>query len=141
LTSWLFSTVGRWLGGKAYPVEVRAVYAWSTIPRLWGAFLLVFKIVFVGYVIYANSVNSYIHNPTLFTTLTIFLLIDYVILMWSGFISTKGLSEVHMFSAWRAVGTAYLSRFIVFVATIAFACLILVILLTLISSLSGSPSY
>jgi hypothetical protein len=122
LYGWLFRVTGRWLGGKAYPVEVRAALAWSAVPQLWGAILQVLKLVLIVYVLYANATNTYVSSSALLVTLGISFLFEFVIGIWSLIVSLKSLGEVHSFSAWRALGAVLLAIAIVSVINVVISC-------------------
>jgi hypothetical protein len=134
LYGWLLRVTGRWLGGTAYPIEVRAALAWSAVPRLWGAILLVFQLALIVYVLYANAVNSYIPTSTLLVTLGILFSIQFAISLWWFVVSLKCLGEVHGFSAWKALLTGVISAAIVYVANMILSCILNALVGTFLSS-------
>jgi hypothetical protein len=124
LYGWLFRITGRWLGGNAYPTEVRAAVAWSAVPRLWwGATFLVLQLILTGYVLYANSANLYVSTSALLGTLIVFGLGATIVAIWSSVILIKCLGEVHTFSAWRAFGAVLITGIIVYVVNQIIGCL------------------
>ncbi|MBN1812856.1 MAG: YIP1 family protein [Anaerolineae bacterium] len=135
LYGWLLRVTGRWLGGTAYPVEVRAALAWSAVPRLWGAILLVLQLVLIVYVLYANAVNSYISTSTLLVTLGILFLVQFVISVWELIVFLKCLGEVHGFSAWKALVAGIISVAIVYVVNTLISCIFNALAGTFLSSL------
>jgi hypothetical protein len=138
LYGWLFRVTGRWLGGNAYPIEVRAALAWSAVPQIWGAILQVLKLVMVVYVLYANATNTYVSSSALLSTLGAFLLLESVIGIWSLVLTLQSLGEVHSFSALRALGAVLLAGVIVFVVSIVLSCVLNVIASAFISALLGA---
>lgn len=135
LYGWLLRVTGRWLGGKAYPVEVRAALAWSAVPRLWGAILLVLQLVLIVYVLYANAVNSYIPTSTLLVTLGILFLVQFAISVWGLIVLLKCLGEVHGFSAWKALLAGIISIAIVYMVNMLISCIFNALAGTFLSSL------
>jgi hypothetical protein len=138
LYGWLFRVTGRWLGGQAYPVEVRAALAWSAVPQIWGAILQFLKLILTAYVLYANATNTYVSSSTFLTTVGIFFLFDFVIGIWSIIVYLKSLGEVHGFSAWRALGAAFLGIAIASMANVVISCILNAIARVLIL---GASSY
>jgi hypothetical protein len=129
---------GRWLGGNAYPIEVRAALAWSAVPQIWGAILQFFKLVLIVYVLYANATNTYVSSSALLTTLGVFLLLESVIGVWSLIVTLQSLGEVHSFSAWRALGTVLLAGVVIFVANLVLSCVFNAIASALMAALYGA---
>lgn len=134
LYGWLFRVTGRWLGGQAYPVEVRAALAWSAVPQIWGAILQLFKLLLTAYVLYANATSNYVSSSALLTILGFSFLFDSAIGIWSIVLYLKSLGEVHGFSAWRALGAALLGLAIASVANAVISCIFM-------SALLGASGY
>jgi hypothetical protein len=141
LYGWLFRVTGRWLGGQAYPIEVRAALAWSAVPQIWGAILQLLKLILIAYVLYANATNTYVSGSTFLTTVGIFFLFEFLIGIWSIIVYLKSLGEVHGFSAWRALGAASLGIAIASVANVIISCILNAIASSLISALLGASGY
>jgi hypothetical protein len=141
LYGWLFRVTGRWLGGQAYPIEVRAALAWSAVPQIWGAIIQLFKLLLTAYVLYVNTTNNYVSASTLLTILGFAFLFDFVIGIWSMVLYLKSLGEVHGFSAWRALGAALLGLAIASVANAVISCIFNVIASAFMSALLGASGY
>lgn len=135
LYGWLLRVTGRWLGGTAYPVEVRAALAWSAVPRLWGAILLIPQLVLIVYVLYANAVNSYIPTVPLLVVLGIIFLIQFTISVWWLIVLLKCLGEVHGFSAGRALLAGIISVGMVYMINMLISCIFNVVAGSLFSTL------
>jgi len=101
---------------------------------------LALKLILVGYVAYANMLNSYVAGSALTTVILIFVLIELVIGMWSVVVFLKGLGEVNTFSAWRALGVTLLGGVVIAGANMLLGCLLYVALVALVSTVAG-PSY
>ncbi|MFN2272712.1 MAG: Yip1 family protein, partial [Anaerolineae bacterium] len=141
LYGWLFRVTGRWLGGNAYPIEVRAAIAWSAVPQIWGTILQALKLVLIVYVLYANAINYYISSSALLATLGISLLVESIIGIWSLVVLIKSLGEVHSFSAWKALGAVLLAMVIVSVVNIVISCILNVMGSAVISALVEAYGY
>jgi hypothetical protein len=141
LYGWLFRVTGRWLGGQAYPIEVRAALAWSAVPQIWGAIFQLLKLLLIAYVLYANATDTYVSGSALLTTLGIFFLFEFAIGIWTIIVYLKSLGEVHGFSAWRALGTALLGIGMASVASMIVLCIFNAIANALMAALLGASGY
>jgi hypothetical protein len=141
LYGWLLRVTGSWLGGKAYPTEVRAALAWSAVPRLWGAILLVFQLALIVYVLYANAVNTYIPTTTLLVTLGIIFAIQFTISVWWLIVLLKCLGEVHGFSAWKALLAGIISIVMVYIVNTLISCILNAVASAFLSSLLALLEY
>ena len=141
LYGWLFRVTGRWLGGNAYPIEVRAAIAWSAVPQIWGAIFQALKLVLIVYVLYANATNYYVSSSVLLAVLGVSFLLESVIGIWSLVVLLKSLGEVHNFSAWRALGSVLLAMVIVSVVNIVISCILNVTASAFMSALLETSGY
>lgn len=123
---WWFSNMGRILGGRARSKEVRTAIAWSNVPTLAAAPLLIAALaVLQGNVSAADSPDA----GAAAAAVVLFALVPVqtVLGLWSTVIFFKGLGEVHGFSAWRALACAVLPILVVLVPLIVIAGIALVL--------------
>ncbi len=110
---------GAFLGGVASYAQVRAALAWSEVPAITA--------LAIGIVAIAAGMGA----PTMFTgesaagSSTALSLLHAALGAWSFVLTLHCLSEVHRFSAWRALGS-------VLILVAAFAILALVVLAILL---------
>ncbi len=95
----LYRWAGHILGGTARAAEVRAALAWSQVPGLYLAVVMIIAAVLGLYTPPAPHGVSSVS------------LIESIVGFWVFVISLKCLGEVHRFSAWRALGTILLGTF------------------------------
>lgn len=102
LFSWLIKHTGRWLGGKAESLELRVVYAWSSVPSLLGISMLTIQLIIFGKDIFTStmaSLDASIFNQVIFWGTTF---LETGLGVWSFIWFIVGVSEVHGVSKWRA---------------------------------------
>jgi hypothetical protein len=96
----LFRWSGSLLGGTATNVEVRAALAWSQIPVIASALVLLAALL-MGVPIPQMTSGHLPHiDPAFFKVMAVTVALS----IWSLVIHLKCLAEVHRFSAWRALG-------------------------------------
>lgn len=116
---------GRWLGGQASAVEVRAALAWSSVPTIWALVLWIPEIVLFGDEMFTKMTPIIDANPNLSFVLVGFGVIEIIIAIWTTIIFLKCLGEVHGFSAWRALVAFILPSLIFIIPIICIALLLL----------------
>lgn len=119
----LLNVTGRWLRGKGYPAEVRAAVAWSAVPRIWGAILILARLFVFGYVAYLNAYIGAISSSSLLTLASVFGLLESIVAIWAFVVLLKCLGEAHHFSAWRALGAILLAAGLVIGIIMVLGCL------------------
>jgi hypothetical protein len=119
----LLNVTGRWLRGKGYPAEVRAAVAWSAVPRLWGAILILARLLVFGYVAYLNAYVGAISSSSLLALASVFGLLESIVAIWAFIVLLKCLGEAHHFSAWRALGAILVAAGILIGITMILGCL------------------
>lgn len=134
LTRW----TGKWLGGKATQEQIRAAYAWSSIPIIATIALFVPLFMFYGADLfnYQHTVFSEPYSIVPVQTGIVFGIVavaEVVLNVWSFVIGLHCLGQVQGFSAWRALGNQALTALVLFVP--------IVIILFLFIVFSASQSY
>lgn len=127
----LLRWTGSWLGGQASSVEVRAAFAWSSVPSIWSQILWLPKLALFGNDLFTSTMPRISANPFLALILLGFTMVELVVVMWAFVVLLKCLGEVQRFSAWRALATVFLSGLIVGVPVFC--------LLVLLSGLTITP--
>jgi hypothetical protein len=105
IMSYYFTGVGRLLGGRGTARELRAAFAWSSVPQVVGLILLVPLLVVIGSDLFSSDVqNSAADLPQLLLLLTVGLVL-VILQLWSIILYIKLIAEAHRFSSWRALLT------------------------------------
>jgi hypothetical protein len=89
---------GGLLGGVASRVELRAAMAWSQIPGIAAAIILLIAVL-MGVPVPQAMGSTLPHiDPAFYKVL----LVELVLGLWGGMVGLYCIAEVHRFSAWRA---------------------------------------
>jgi hypothetical protein len=126
LASALLRWTGSWLGGQASSEQVRAAYAWSSVPAIWLLPLWIAKLVIFGRQLFMDADFA---SETHWAIFGLFTLIELVVGIWATVVLLKCLGEVQGFSAWKALGSVLLAFLVVFVPIV-----LLIMLITLVGS-------
>lgn len=97
---WLFYITGKWLGGTAHPIEVRAAFAWSRVPLLINLCMWIVLLIF-------TAGHAFIQYQSL-ATLIFMSVVAFVSGIWSLILLIQCLKEVHNFSLGFALGNTFL---------------------------------
>ncbi len=104
LTYW----VGKWIGGKASKVNIRAVYAWTFIPLILVSFIYISEIILLGDAAYSSDKNIIKTNVKLRYSYIGLELLEGILNIWYFFIVAKCVSQVQEFSLLKAIGNLFL---------------------------------
>lgn len=113
---WLFHLTGKWLGGKAPQLHIRAAFAWSKVPLLINLVMWIFLLIYL-------AEHAFVH----FTEGPLIIFINIVSLfsgIWSLILLIQTLREVQGFSLAMAVGNTALSYAIGFLILLLFTTLL-----------------
>ncbi len=102
-------------GGKDSRVNVRAPYAWSSVPVVWGLLLRVPMLLVFESDVFAGSASRVEAHPVIYQGV---LGVETVIQIWALVVFFKCLGQVQGFSTWLAAGSALIALAIV--AMVAF---------------------
>jgi hypothetical protein len=100
-----FAWVGRLLGGKGRARDLRAAFAWSSVPNVVSLILLFPAIALFGSDLFTSSPPRIDAHPLLFFLLISYALVELILLTWGFVIFIKCVAEAHHFSSWRGLTT------------------------------------
>ena len=103
VASWLLEFTGKWIGGKANFMEIRAAVAWSNVPTVVTILMWVLLLGVFGGQIFDREFAQTQFVGYQAGTLFIVMLIEMVISVWGFLILLNTLAEVQGFSVWRAL--------------------------------------
>jgi hypothetical protein len=108
---------GKFLGGQGSYVQIRAAFAWSSVPLIWGLLLWIPGIAMFGDEVFTRETPRIDSNFGLLAAYTGWNMLHVVAFVWSFVIFLKCLAEAQQYSMWRALLNVLLSPlpFIVFV--------------------------
>jgi len=113
---YIFGAIFKWsgslLGGVASRVEVRAALAWSQVPAITAETVLLIAVLMGVPMPHATTGMLPQIDPAFYKVMVV----EAVLGIWGFVVSLKCISEVHRFSAWRALGAILIPPLIVLVA-------------------------
>jgi hypothetical protein len=115
IAGWLLTVTGRWLEGRAEPWQLRAAYAWSSIPAIWAALLLIPELAVFGDELFRKEMTETMADPQRAQWLYGFGLVETGLGLWALVVFLMCLSEVQGFSFWRALGNGLLASLLLVV--------------------------
>lgn len=115
LFGFLIRWTGTWLRGEADGEEIRAAYAWSSVPIVWSLCLWIPQIFTFGEELFTSETPMIDADPFLSYQLIGFGLVEFVVGVWSFFIFLHALGQVQGFSAWKALLNLVLAALVVLV--------------------------
>src|SRR5271170_7105571 len=103
ISLYIGASVLRWsgsmLGGVADNIEMRAAIAWSSVPGIAAAIVLLIAVL-MGVPVPQSTFGALTHiDPAYYKIMTV----EVVLGIWGFFVGLKCIAEVHRFSAWRAI--------------------------------------
>jgi hypothetical protein len=106
----LLKYTGRWLDGDATTDELRAAYAWSSVPLIWGLLLWIPLGVLLGDHLF-RATAELLQSLSMVSAIIILVLIAIkgITDIWGVFTLIKCIAEVQDFSAWKALGNILLA--------------------------------
>jgi hypothetical protein len=105
---------GRWFGGTGTQGQVRVANAWAAIPQIYGAFLWLAMIAWLGDEAFQK------HMPRLedphWLTMLLYFLVFAIHMVWMLIVEVKAVAEVHRFSFWKGLLAAVTARILLILA-------------------------
>ena len=112
----IFSAIFKWsgglLGGVATRVEVRAALAWSQVPGIAAATVLLLAVLMGIPIPVPTTPGAF---PAIAPAFYKVMVVESVLAVWGLIVSLKCIGEVHRFSAWRALVAVLIPPVIVLV--------------------------
>ena len=112
----IFSAIFKWsgslLGGVASRVEVRAALAWSQVPGIAAATVLMLAVLMGIPIPVPTAPGAF---PAIDPAFYKVMVVELVLAVWGFVISLKCIGEVHRFSAWRALVAVLIPPLIILV--------------------------
>lgn len=103
IASVLLYVTGKWVGGKASFLEVRAAMCWSNVTNVANIILWIILMAMFGNALFCVTFPQMTFSTPQMTVLGFIFLAQFVIAIWGFIILLKALGEVQGFSAWKAL--------------------------------------
>jgi hypothetical protein len=101
--SWVVYLVGKCLKGSGRFVDVRAAYAWSSVPLAVNIPLWLLMVALFGHQLFLELPDSHLLPNSLVILLFFILIVRMGLSVWSLVIYLNGLAEVQQFTILRAI--------------------------------------
>jgi len=128
ISSALLKWTGKWIGGRATVVKIRAANAWASLPSVVALIFWFPQLAVFGREIFMSSTPTLDATPALAFVLLICGVSFMILGVWQIIIGLNCLAQVQEFSVWKALGNIILAFLVIFVPL-----LLLIIPLGLIS--------
>jgi hypothetical protein len=103
VSSGLLFMTGKWIGGAASFLQVRAAVSWSNITNLISIFIWAGLIAFFGAELFSELFDTSVFTQTESIFLMGIFLIQTGMSVWSFVLLVQSLAEVQGFSSWKSV--------------------------------------
>jgi len=113
IASALIRWTGSWIGGNASSQNIRAALAWSSVPIIWALILWLPELALFGQELFTTETPIIDANPSLVILMLGFAAIELSIGIWTAVVFLKCLGQVQGFSAWKALGNAFLAGIVI----------------------------
>ena len=118
LVGWLLALVGRWLGSRARPIQIRAAIAWSEVPTIAGLPIGILLLAVLGRELFTTRTPTIDAHPALGLLLQTWQVVTALLRGWSLMLLVKCLGEVQRVSAWRGFGSLLLAGLVLVVLVV-----------------------
>ncbi len=105
----LLKLTGKLLGGQGTYTQIRAAFAWSSVPLIWGLLLWIPGTVLFGEELFTKETPRIDSSVILSIASGCFGVLQVVLFFWSFIVFLKCLAEAQRFSARRALLNVLLS--------------------------------
>ena len=111
----LIRWTGSWIGGQGSQLNLRAAFAWSNVPVIWGMILWVPELALFGKELFTSEMPVIEASGTLSLLLFLFGVVEITIGIWAFVLFLKCVGQVQGFSAWKALGNLVLAALVIMV--------------------------
>jgi hypothetical protein len=112
LPAFLIAWTGRWLGGVANPLQIRAAIAWSSWPGICVGLLWIPELVLGGREMFTTQTPQIDESSGAAAMLFALTLVEFPLGAWALIIFCMCLGQVQGISAWKALGNLLLAGLI-----------------------------
>jgi len=109
----LFRWTGSWFGGQASTEEIRAAIAWSTVPAIIAYITWIPLIGVAGLEMFTSYTPRINANPILALFILAIVGVQIILAIWAIVLYINCMSEVQIFSAWKAIASIILGGLII----------------------------
>ncbi len=100
---------GKWMGGQASTLHLRAAMAWASVPLVVAAVVWLPELLMVGREMFTAETPRLDARPGLALLMLAMFVLEAVAGIWAFVLNCKCVGEVQGFSAWKALGNLLLA--------------------------------
>lgn len=116
----LIKWTGKLLGGHGSHIEIRAAFAWSSVPLIWSLVVWIPVIALFGQEAFTKETPKIDSSIALQIEMVCWGCMQVVTFIWSFIIFLKCLAEAQRFSAWRSLLNLVLSSALFVIIVLSF---------------------
>lgn len=116
IASGLVYWTGKWIGGQSSYINVRAAVSWSNVPNIVSIVVWALMIYNFQDQIFTEAFEDMVMGTSASMGISLAMLLQSAMAIWSFIILVKGLGEVQGFSAWKGVLNVLIPFFMVGIA-------------------------
>ena len=122
--AYILMWTGRWIGGDATFLALRAAVSWANVPNVVNIFLWVLLTIEFGALLFTNGFSEMEFMGYQLGLVVVVYILQLVVAVWSFVILIKTIAEVQGFSAWKAVLNIIMPLVLVLIASYVFAWIV-----------------
>jgi hypothetical protein len=115
---------GRWIGGNASTVNLRAAIAWGYVPVIAAGVLWIPMVLLLGREAFTSQTPHLDQSTDLALAVLVISVLFVVAAVWTMVVMLKAIGQVQGFSAWKALGNSVLAGLIIVVPIIVIAMVV-----------------
>lgn len=104
----LLKWTGKSLGGEGSFDDIQKAVAWSNIPIIWGMIIWIPEMIIFKQELFTRATPIMDSSVMLTSLYYIFMVFEFIILIWSTVVGLKCVGEAQKFSAWKALANILL---------------------------------
>jgi len=121
LSAVLLRWTGKWIGGNASTVNLRAAMAWGYVPIIAVGVLWIPLVLLLGREAFASQTPYMNQSSGLALAVLVAGVLFVVAAVWTMVVVLKAIGQVQGFSAWKALGNSVLTGLVIVVPIIVIA--------------------
>lgn len=119
LLGFLIALTGRWLGGTASPLHMRAALGWYNWPGICIGLLWIPQLALAGHESFTSKTPRIDADPGLYAAVTLISIPKFLLGIWAAIILCMCIGQLQGFSAWKGLGNVVLAMLTFFLPLMA----------------------
>ncbi len=124
ILAYILLWTGRWIGGDATFLELRAAVAWANVPNVVNIILWVLLTIEFGALLFTTGFSEMEFMGYQLGLVVVVFILQLTVAVWSFIILIKTIAEVQGFSAWKALLNIFMPLILVLAASYVLAWIV-----------------